>query len=186
MERRIMKFSLAAAMAAIAAVGLSDPSAARTHARAKTQGMSPQTFVQQAAAANQFEIESSQLALQKAQNDKLKQFAQRMIDDHTKIADQMKQTLEQAKLPEPPAQLPPEQQALLDKLKNENGAAFDRNYFMDQLSGHRKAVRLIGSYARTGSDPALKKLAANTLPVIREHMKMLEAMPGARPLTARR
>jgi putative membrane protein len=150
------------------------------------QGMSPQTFVQQAAAANQFEIESSQLALQKTQNDKLRQFAQRMIDDHTKIGDQMKQTLQQANLPDPPAQLPPEQRALLDKLKNENGAAFDRGYFMDQLSGHRKAMRLIGSYARSGSNPALKKLAANTLPVIKEHMKLLESVPGARPLTAKR
>jgi len=177
-----MKYTLAATMAVIAAVGLSDPSAART----RTQRMSPQTFVEQAAAANQFEIESGQLAQQKAQNDKLKQFARRMIDDHTKIADQMKRTLQQANLPEPPAQLPPEQQALLDKLKNENGAAFDRRYFMDQLSGNRKAVRLIGSYARSGSNPALRKLAANTLPVIREHLRLLEATPAGRPLTARR
>jgi putative membrane protein len=180
-----MKYSLAA-MAVIAALGLSGPSAARTHTHARTQGMSPQTFVQQAAAANQFEIESGQLALQKAQNDKLKQFAQRSVDDHTTIANQMKQTLQQANLPEPPAQLPPEKQARLDQLKNKSGAAIDRTYFMDQLSGHRQAVHLIGSYARTGSNPALRKLAADTLPVIRQHMKMLEAMPGARPLTARR
>jgi putative membrane protein len=177
-----MKYPLAAAMAVIAAVGLSGPSAAR----ARMHAMSPQTFVRQAAAANQFEIESSQLALQKARNEKLKQFAQRMIDDHTKIAGQMKQTLEQANLPAPPAQLPPEQQALLDRLKNKNGAAFDRSYFLDQLSGHRKAVHLIGSYARSGTNPALRKLAKETLPVIREHVKLLEAMPGARPLTARR
>src|SRR5262249_50183781 len=117
---RSMKFSLAAAMAVIAAVGLSGPSAARTHTRAKTQGMSPETFVQQAAAANQFEIESSKLALQKAQNEKLKQYAQRMIDDHSKIADEMKQTLQQANLPEPPAQLPPGQRALLNQLKSKN------------------------------------------------------------------
>ncbi len=89
-----------------------------------------------------------------------------MIDDHTKVADQMKQTLQQAKLPEPPAQLPPEQQALLDKLKNKNGAAFDRSYFMDQLSGHRKAAHLIGSYARSGKNLALRKLAKETLPVV--------------------
>jgi putative membrane protein len=181
-----MKFSLAAALAVIAAVGLSGPSAARTHTRARTQGMSPQTFVQQAAAANQFQIESSQLALQKAHNGKLKQFAQRMIDDHTKIADEMKQTLQRANLPEPPAQLPPGQQGRLDKLKKKDGAAFDRGYYMDQLSGHRQAARLIGSYARSGSNPELKKLAARTLPVIKEHMKTLEAMPGTRPLSARR
>jgi putative membrane protein len=183
---RPMKSSLAAAMAVIAAVGLSGPSAARTHTRAKTQGMSPETFVQQAAAANQFEIESSQLALQKAQNDKLKQHAQRMIGDHTKIADEMKQTLRQANLPEPPAQLPPEQQKQLDQLKNKTGAAFDRSYYMGQLSGHRKAVGLIGGYARSGSNPDLKKLAAKTLPVIKEHLKALEAMPGTRALSARR
>ena len=181
-----MKCSLAAAVAIIAAVSVAGPSVARTHARASTQGMDPQTFVQQAAAANQFEIASGQLALQKTQNDKLKQFAQRMIDDHTKIADQMRQTLQQANLPVPLAQLPPEQQVLLDKLKNKNGAAFDRAYLVDQLSGYRKAVRLIGSYAKSGSNPALKKLAENTLPVIKEHARLLAAMPGAGPLTARR
>jgi putative membrane protein len=183
---RPMKFSLAAAMAVIAAAGLPDPSAARTHTRARTQGMSPETFVRQAAAANQFEIESSQLALQKAQNEKLKQYAQRMVEDHTKIADEMKQTLQRANFPEPPAQLPQEQQVLLRELKSKKGAAFDRSYYMDQLSGHRKAVHLIGGYARSGSNPDLKKLAAKTLPVIKEHMKVLVAMPGTRALSARR
>jgi putative membrane protein len=180
-----MKYLLPAILAVLMLGGLAGSSEARTRLRA-AKPIDTETFVQQAARSNEFEIESSQLALQKAQNEKIKQFAQRMIDDHTKIADQMKQTLQQANLPAPPTGLDQESQALLNKLKDESGPAFERNYVMDQRTGHRKAVRLIASYARNGENPALKQLAAKTLPIIREHLKLAEALPLERNLTAKR
>jgi putative membrane protein len=177
-----MKYLLAAAMAVIAFAGLSSPSSARTSMR----GMSTEAFVRQAAAANQFIIASSQLALQKAQNDQIKQFAQKMIDDHTKIGEQIKQTLQQANLQAPPPELAPEQQAFLSRLKNQNGPAFDRNYVMAERLAHMKVARLLTTYLRSGNNPAVKQVVKETLPVIKEHLRIAEALPGGRPLTAKR
>ena len=53
-------------------------------ATAQASTISARDFVHKASIANQFEIESSQLALDKAQSSEVKSFAQRMVDDHTK------------------------------------------------------------------------------------------------------
>src|SRR3954447_10075822 len=50
----------------------------------------PQDFATKAGAAGMFEIQSSQLALSKSQNADVKAFAQKMVDDHTKAADELK------------------------------------------------------------------------------------------------
>jgi putative membrane protein len=180
-----MKYLLPAVLAVFAFAGLAGPSEARTRLQA-AKPMNTETFVQKAAMSNEFEIQSSQLALQKVQNEKIRQFAQRMIDDHTKIADQLKQTLQQANLPVPATELGQESQALLTKLKDERGPTFERHYVMDQRNGHKKAVRIISSYAKTGENLALKQLAAKTLPIIREHLRLAEALPLERNLTAKR
>jgi putative membrane protein len=48
-------------------------------------------FVDKAAAGGMFEVQVAQLALQKSQSSTVKSFAQRMVDDHTKVNDQLKQ-----------------------------------------------------------------------------------------------
>jgi predicted outer membrane protein len=52
-------------------------------------------FLQAATAGNAFEIETSRLALQKSNNNAIKTFAQRMIDDHTKAQQSVNNLLNQ-------------------------------------------------------------------------------------------
>src|SRR5580658_9358421 len=44
-------------------------------------------FARDAAMGSMLEVELGKLAVQKASNDKVKQFGQRMVDDHSKAAD---------------------------------------------------------------------------------------------------
>jgi putative membrane protein len=55
-----------------------------------------ETFVKKTTVSNLFEIQSSQLALQKSQNEQVKKFAQMMVDDHTKAGKELKSTLSTA------------------------------------------------------------------------------------------
>jgi putative membrane protein len=124
-----MKYLVPAMLAAFAF--LAGPSEARMRLGA-AKPMSAGTFAQKVAVSDWFEIQSSQLALQKSHDGEIRKFVQRMIDGHTKPADQLKAALKQANLPEPGTDLDREHQALLTKLQNENGAVFDRTYVRDQ------------------------------------------------------
>ncbi len=167
-----MKYLLPAIVAVFVLAGLTDSPEARIRMRA----MSPEQFAKMAAASNQFEIESSRLALDKSKNEQIRSFAQRVIDDHTKLGGQLKATLSQANLPEVSEQLNEKLQAQLNKLKGEKEAAFDRTYAGDQRKDHVLTLRLLEDYARSGSNTALKEFASTSIPMIKEHLKMAEAL----------
>ncbi len=177
-----MKYVLPAIVAVLALAGLAGPSEARLRLRA----MSPEQFAREAAVGNEFEIKSSQLALQKSNNAEIKQFAEKIVQDHTQLADQMKERLKQANLPEVTPQLDEKHQALLTKLEGEKEAAFDRTYVQAQRKAHKQTVQLLEHYARRGDNKTLKELATNTLPMIKEHLKLAEHLPSGRALSARR
>jgi putative membrane protein len=148
---------------------------AATNAYANT--MSAQDFVTKASIANQFEIDSSKLALEKAQNSEVKSFAQRMVDDHTKTGDRMKEVLDSSDSNAKPAdELDNKHQKLLDKLQDTSGNAFDRQYIAIQTDAHKEAVSLFADYSKNGKDKALKNFAGKTLPTLKDHLKHVQQL----------
>lgn len=141
---------------------------------------STKTFVHDASIANEFEIESSQLALDKSQNSDIKAFAQRMVDDHTKTGDKLKEALKSSGDKEQPAEsLDDTHRQLLDKLKAASGADFDRQYIAIQTQAHKEAVHLFSDYAKSGKDAALKKFASDTLPTLKDHLKHVKELKAS-------
>ncbi|HVV92228.1 MAG TPA: DUF4142 domain-containing protein [Hyphomicrobiales bacterium] len=134
--------------------------------------LTAQRFARAAAQGGMFEVQSSQAALQKSQNDEVKKFAQRMIDDHGKANDELQQLAEGEHLKIPP-DLNKRNQAQLDQLQGLSGAAFDAEYLKDQRRAHRQAIHLFQRYADTGTDHSLQDWAKKTLPTLREHQAML-------------
>src|SRR3954470_21553666 len=74
-------------------------------------------FLAQAASGDQFEIQSSQLALQASQNAGVRNFANMMISDHTRLSQAMGAAAAAARLQPPPPTILPPQQAMLDQLR---------------------------------------------------------------------
>jgi len=139
-------------------------------------GISPSTkdFVTEATIGNLFEIQSSQLALEKGDT-QAKAFAQHMISDHQKAATAMKAAVEKAKVDVPvPTALDSAHQSMLDKLKGLQGADFAKQYDSDQVSAHKEAVSLFERYAKGGDNATLKSFASDTLPEFQDHLKMAE------------
>lgn len=136
---------------------------------------SSQDFVHTASIANRFEIESSRLAIDKSHNTDIKQFAQRMIDDHTKAGEQMQQTLQSSHSHAQAAtNLDTQHQKLLRELQHASGVNFDRDYIKIQTDAHKKAVALFRNYSKEGEDSAIRQFAARTLPVLEDHLNMVE------------
>lgn len=131
-------------------------------------------FVMKAAASDMYELESSRLAQEKAQNAELKAFATQMIADHTKSTNDLKAAIAQANLNlQMPAAMPQDMQEKITALQNATGAEFDRLYAEQQVEAHQNALNLMSRYAQDGDTPALQTFASNTAPVIQRHFDMI-------------
>jgi putative membrane protein len=130
-------------------------------------------FVKKALEGGMAEVQLGQLALQKSSNDEVKQFAQRMVDDHTKMGDQMKPIAEQigVKVPDAPSK---KDQATMAKLQTLNGDAFDKAYMKDMVKDHKADLSDFKTEAAGGSDPAVKNAANQGAQLISQHLQMAE------------
>ena len=79
-----------------------------------------QDFIKKAVIANLAEIELGRLAVQKAQNSEVKQFAQMMVDGHTKALDELKQIAQRSNA-QGPASLDEKHQELQQRLTGLSG-----------------------------------------------------------------
>jgi putative membrane protein len=128
------------ATAAPSDVAGQDDMSNRTSAKAESSDL--QQFVEKASIVNMAEIQLGQLAVERAQDPQVKQFAQTMIDDHTKAQEQLKTVAGSQNLPIPSA-LDSKHQKLHDKLAKLQGAEFDRAYMDAMVDGHKDAEKLL-------------------------------------------
>ncbi|UPG90913.1 DUF4142 domain-containing protein [Luteibacter aegosomaticola] len=144
-----------------------------------SQGGTPTdaAFYQNATGANVSEIALSQLAVKQASSAKVKAFAQKMVDDHTKANDKLVSLRNGDKGYSTTTEPVPDAQKELNALKLLNGTDFDREYAKTMVADHEKAVAMFEVEAEKGSNPALKAFAKETLPTIKEHYKMAKALP---------
>lgn len=139
-------------------------------------------YVAQAASADQFEIQSGQLALQSSQNPAVQQFAQMLVTDHTQTSQNLMAAATAANVPPPPPGLLPPQQAMLDQLRGAGtGYAFDQAFQQAQIQAHQQALALHQNYATSGDLPPLRAVASATVPVIQRHLAMAQSLQIAPP-----
>lgn len=143
----------------------------------ESAAMSATDFATNLAASDMFEIESSKLALQKAQSAEVKKFAQSMIDAHTQSSAKLKAIAAAAKPPIMlPTMLPADKNIRIDSLSKASGASFDAMYMTHQTEAHQNALSMLEGYAANGQDAALKQLAASLAPIVSGHLDMVRRM----------
>ena len=128
----------------------------------------------EAAKGGMTELSMSQMAQQKGSSNAAKQFAARMIEDHTKANDGLKQ-LASSKGVTLPTAPPDAAMAKAKKMQGMSGAAFDKRYMAEILSDHKKVVAPFEKQARsTGGDADINAFAVKTLPTLKEHLQMVQ------------
>jgi putative membrane protein len=130
-------------------------------------------FVKKALEGNIGEIEMGKLALQKSNDDQVKQFAQRMVDDHGKMQDQLKPAAEQmgVKVPDGPSK---GQMKSMDKMKALSGDAFDQAYIKDMVKDHKGDDSDFKLEAQSTQNPQLKQLVMQSDQTIESHLQQIE------------
>ncbi|MBX6320238.1 MAG: DUF4142 domain-containing protein [Rhodospirillaceae bacterium] len=137
------------------------------------QAMAPESdamFAQDAARSDSAEIRMARMALQRATNPQVRQFAQRMIDDHLQSTAKLMAISQSGgvTLASAPG---PTGQSVIQQLSTMQGASFDRAYMRVQVQAHQQVEALLQSEIQNGKDPRLQAFARQALPVVQSHLQ---------------
>ena len=135
-------------------------------------------FLMEAAMGGLMEVELGRVAAQKASSDAVKQFGQRMVDDHGAANTEL-MSLATSKGVTLPTALDEKHQKDVTNLSAMSGADFDRAYMKMMVSDHVKDVSEFEKQSTKGTDPDLKAFASKTLPTLQEHLKMAKSVEGS-------
>lgn len=141
-----------------------------------TENSSDAKFMITAAEGGLAEVEMGRMALERASSEAVKQYAQRMIDDHARTGDELKQlaATKGIRLPTGPS---PRQMSLMEKLRQKTGADFDRMYIKEGgVKAHQSMEKLFQKESTQGKDADVRAFAAKTLPAVQEHLRMARDM----------
>lgn len=144
---------------------------------AAQSGMFDQHFLMAAAANDVAEISTGQMASTRASRDEVKQYAQMMVQDHSRASQQLKQiaAARQVQLPQRPDV---KDQACASHLATLQGEAFDQAYMKGQVLGHMLAVDLFQGAAQHAKDEQIRAFASQTLPVLQKHLQHAQQLAG--------
>ena len=126
-------------------------------------------FARDAAENGLIEVELSKLAMQKTSRDDIKQFAEKMVDDYSKVNDQLKEVAAKENI-QIPDSTDNKHQSRVDRLGKLSGDEFDKAYIKDQVKEQQATVRDFNAEAQSGADPNVKAFASNRLPALQSHL----------------
>lgn len=132
-------------------------------------------YMMMAASSDQFEIQSSQMALQMSQNPAVQSFARLLIAHHQATSQNLMTAAQSAGLTPPPPALQPMHQQMLQQLQAA-GPNFDAAFRDIQIQAHQQALELHQGYANGGDVPALRNVAAAAVPVIQQHLTAAQSL----------
>ena len=187
---RLSQLAAACTLAAASCAALSQPATGATTTAPPAQGntagaarveplsRADRKFIEEAAQGGMAEVEHGKLAEQRAASPQVKQFGQRMVQDHTKAGDELK-VIAGARGVTPPATMEKKHHREMEKLSKLSGAEFDRQYMKHMVDAHKQTVSLFEKQAKSGKDGDLKSYAIKTLPTLKEHLAQAQSTHDA-------
>jgi putative membrane protein len=180
-SKSLMISSFGAALALSAAIAQTndspEPKPSPDSSKASAAGLSKAdaTFIKKAASGGMAEVEFGRLATDKASKPEVKQFGQRMIDDHSKANDQLKQVAAEKHVTLPQS-ISAKDKATKAKLEALSGEEFDRAYMEDMVKDHKQDVAEFQRASKSALDPQIKDWASQTLPTLQDHLKQAQTI----------
>ena len=128
-------------------------------------------FMDKAAQGGMAEVQLGQLASEKAAEQPVKDFGQRMVKDHSQANDRLK-NIAQRKGVTLPDSVSPKDKALYDRLSRLSGDAFDRAYMKAMVKDHDEDVAEFRKESKVARDTDVRSFASTTLPTLEDHLRI--------------
>ncbi len=135
-------------------------------------------FVKKALEGGMTEVQMGQVAAQKGNSDDVKQFGQKMVDDHTRLGDAMKQVAEKISV-KVPTDISKKDKKMLAELQGLSGDAFDQAYIKMMVKDHKGDDNDFKMEAQNGTIPEVKQAATEGEQIISQHLQLIEQIAQA-------
>ena len=133
-----------------------------------------QAFVTKALEGGAAEVQLGQLAQEKSPSNDVKQFAQKMVNDHSQMADTwLKPVAQQLGATEPKGPSKKDKKEIA-KLQGLSGQDFDREYITMMLKDHQQDLKEFRDEAQAAQNPNVKQIAEQGSNVISQHLQLIE------------
>jgi putative membrane protein len=156
--------------------GSTDAQSATAEPMGTTPFVNDQAFVQTALAGGMAEVSVSRYVASKAKSADVRSLAKRIADDHEAMSPKLRA------LAGPNAgstTIDDAAKSAESMIRGSQGAALDKAYLDHMADDHRKDIALFEAAAAQATDPAVRKLAEDALPTLREHAKLVDAQLAA-------
>ena len=140
-----------------------------------TVGDDAKDFSQDAATGGMMEVELGKIAEKNSATQSIKDFGKMMVDDHSKINDELKD-LASKKNVALPSTVTSDQQKDIDKLSKETGKDFDKDYVSMMIDDHKKDIADFKKAGDKITDPDYKDFIMKALPTLQKHLDAIEAI----------
>lgn len=160
------------------------PAAAQNADMPNAQALDDLAFVKKALQGGEAEVQLGLLAQEKSQSEDVKQFGQKMVQDHTQLGDQvMKPVAEQLGVKEPKG-LSKKDKQMLATLGGLSGPQFDQEYIKAMIKDHKEDLKDFKSEEQLTQNPNLKKATEEAETVISQHLRMIEQIAQSHNMAA--
>ncbi len=165
-------------------VSNTDVSTATTDSTATSRNNMNQTtvaapdFVMKAASGGLMEVSLAKMAQQKAKNQRVKNFAKMLLQDHTKANNELK-GIASSKSITVPSEMMAEHKSHVDEMSKMSGNDFEKHYMSMMVNDHQKDVSDYQNASQNVSDAEIKSFAAKTLPVLQKHLDSAQSINGS-------
>lgn len=132
-------------------------------------------FILAAAQGGMTEVKLGEIAAQKGERAKVKEFGQMMVKDHSEINADLKSLAAQKGVTVPES-LDAKHQMMVDKMSALSGSAFDEAYIAAMVKDHKMDAKEFKAESASTTDADIKSFVNKSLPVIERHLEHIQAM----------
>jgi putative membrane protein len=139
-----------------------------------SQDFAEKAFITKALEGGAAEVQLGQLAQEKSQSNDVKQFGQKMVADHSQMADKwLKPVAQKLGLSAPKGPSKKDKKEIA-KLQGLSGDDFDREYITMMVKDHQQDLKDFNDEAQAAQDPNVKQIAQQGSNIISQHLQLIE------------
>jgi putative membrane protein len=169
--------------AAVAVAALAVPSSAL--AASKSYSPQDENYLTSSIAGDRFEVIGGKMAEGKTSTPAVQTLAARLVKDHSRSLKEAVAEAHKLGIKSPSSPTPPEQWAIA--ISNSlSGNAFDRWWSDLEVQDHKQDIAEATMEKRSGSNPTIKRMAAQEISTLRTHLKLSDealAASGGSPVS---
>jgi putative membrane protein len=140
-------------------------------------------FVASTASGGMLEVKLGEYAAQNAQNEQVREFAKKMVEDHGRANQSLEIAAGAEDLKLPDAMLK-QHEDTYKELTKLSGADFDRAYVHAMVEGHEQAVAALNAEIARAPQTEVGQWASATLPTVQAHLEHARALVAEVPMAS--